>query len=186
MNSTTISCLWVLAGTLFLALVIILCISIVNTIKSNRRMKDSDKKGIYAKSASKCNVWFIMSDFWLAIEYLLVIIPFELSASILYIEAFATNNDFEKSSTIVLLSIVSIALIIVSFAIKPQNHVAGYRNAYVTIDHAINTYLLDSNEERLSLSLHECECEISTVFYDSPYPKFRCKSGECSENQHFT
>ena len=59
------------------------------------------------------------------------------------------------------------ALIILAYAIRPHDHVQGYRKAYVNLDYAINQYIGDDeyNESVLIAALNRGENYINGSFF---------------------
>ena len=168
MDSRIKSCSIILCTTVIIAGFIVGGIIIANSISVNRILETSDeplkKSLIFVKANKKCGIWLSMSSLWLVVEYICVLLPFELSAAVLYLE----NTDAEgKHTAIIVFSVVSMALIILAYAIRPHDHVQGYRKAYVNLDYAINQYIGDDeyNESVLIAALNRGENYINGSFF---------------------
>ena len=165
MPTVIVACILVLIGTIAIAGGIVTTISIVNSWKCHQLIKKSDTKSLlFSKSCSKCNTWFLMSVLWQTIEYLLVVLPFELSASILYIEVFESDATAGKQNAIVILSVLAMTFVIVTYVLNPHRHVEGYRKAFTKTDYEINRYLATHDEKCLAVTLHHSEMEINEGF----------------------
>ena len=144
-------CVLVVLSTVIFAFLIVIAITIISIINSNRITNlDNDlrESANYIKATKKCNGWFSMSVLWTVVEYLSVILPFELSAFVLYLE---NNNEDKAQVAITVFSILSMALIIFAYAIRPHAHVKGYRRAYKYLDNAINRYLYPKRRNEITL-----------------------------------
>lgn len=105
--------------------------------------KNSD---IFILSIQKRRSWQLYAQFWQMTDYLLKILPFECTAIVLYFETYAPNTRV-KSVSIFAFSIISILLIIISFALKPHEQMRVFRKAYFTIDKLVNLAIIDKNEK---------------------------------------
>lgn len=144
-------CVLVVLSTVVLAFLIVIAITVVSILNSKKitnidnNLKESAN---YIKATKKCNGWFSMSVLWTAVEYLSVILPFELSAFVLFLE---NNKEDRTQVAITVFSILSMALIIFAYAIRPHAHVKGYRRAYKYLDNAINRYLYPNRRNEITL-----------------------------------
>lgn len=89
----------------------------------------------------KCNLWRTVSMFWMIAEYIFVIVPFEASIIVIYILAKPTLLPCEQYEAL-MYSIISISVIVFSFAINPKRHMKCYRAAFTHIDESINHFLI--------------------------------------------
>ena len=160
MDSTVLSCIAVLAFTIVVAagIIIYTIIKYRTNLKiyPNSRLIDEVKdRFIFIRACHKCDTWFNASVFWLIVEYLGTILPFELSAIILYLENSSVDEE-KKQDAIIIFSILSMALIIMDFAIRPHEHMQSNRKAFINIDCAINTYVVDKthNEKILLIAMN--------------------------------
>ena len=109
---------------------------------------------------AKCRTWFNMSAFWLAVEYLGVILPFECSAIIVYLEIYANSSE-----GVFTFSVISMLLIIITYAIRPHFHAIAYRKAYVTLNKAIyNEITKNAGSAEIREAIHKGEMFINGAF----------------------
>lgn len=155
MNSAILACIIIPSCTLIIAAGIILFI--INKYRANLSIYPEDKmigevkdRFIFIRALHKCDTWFNASIFWLIVEYLGAILPFELSAAILYLENSSVSGE-EKQKAIIAFSVLSMALIIIDFAIRPHVHMEGNRKAFINIDYAISTYIVDKTHNEKTL-----------------------------------
>lgn len=162
-------------------------------IKTSTKDEDNLEQDylLLKKSLQKSRVWYMMSVFWTAVQYLSVIYPFTLSAAILYIEHFSNtpkaqtipDSDVQnkkeavdpsavqskteiKNQFIMIFSVLSMTMVIAVQAINPMAHARGYRQAYMCIDNAINKYQAQSikDDQLLIDALNESELAINKAF----------------------
>ena len=162
MKKSIIACLIVLVLTILIAAGIVWIISSQNRINLSGfpDIQELKTNFIFMKAVDKCDTWFSISVLWLVVEYLIVILPFELTATILYIEH---KEEGKNRTLIILLSVLSMAMIIMANVIRPHDHMEGYRKAYVRLDNAINLYIEKEDKDDMVLinALNEGECYIS-------------------------
>ena len=147
MDSKVKTCVYILGGTiLFFAIIIIYNIykfkTDISIYPESEMINEVKNRYIYIRACHKCDTWFNASITWLIVDYLGAILPFELSAIILYLETFLENND-TKQKAIIAFSILSMVLIIMNFAIRPHEHMQSNRKAFINMDYAINMYVVD-------------------------------------------
>lgn len=94
---------------------------------------------LFQKGFLKSNLWRTVSMFWMISEYLFTIIPF--TAAVIVINLETQQNDSTINNGILSYSIISLAIIIFSFAINPRRHMRCYRKAYIRIDHVLDNYI---------------------------------------------
>ena len=145
MNESVKICVLVIGITLLIAFFILVGICIANRIQDGKIYKDFQGSVVFEKAKRKNAEWFFMSETWLVIEYLGVILPFEFSAAVLFIEVF--EKEKSNHSAIMLFSILSMVFIILVYSIRPHEHMRGYRQAYVQMDNKINCYLIGGSKE---------------------------------------
>lgn len=160
-----IACLCLIGITIIIAIIVIVIISVSNRIDISQYPDIQELKNdfVFMKAVNKCDTWFSISVLWLVVEYLLAIIPIELIAAIVYIE----HSEKESNRIFVILfSVLSIALIIMTNAIRPHDHTQGYRRAYVVMDHTINTFIGKEEKDNTILidAMNVGECYISNGF----------------------
>ena len=155
MDSTVFSCIIVFAFTIFVAVSIIIYTIVkyrtnLKIYPNSKMINEVKDRFIFIRANHKCDTWFNASIFWLVFEYLGAILPFELSAIILYLEN-SSVDDGKKQDAIIIFSILSMVLIIMDFAIRPHEHMQSNRKAFINMDYAINTYVVDEthNDEIL-------------------------------------
>ena len=120
-------------------------IYVVIRSKNNTPDKDTPER--------KCRVWFNTAILWLVIEYLGVILPFECTAIILYLDVYS-NSDI-SSKGIFVFSVLSMLLIIFVYAIRPHSHAVAYRKAYLLLKKALYNSQNKSEDET---NIHESIC----------------------------
>ena len=155
-------CTLILVGTLAVAIIVFLSIWLANSnpLKFYSENEAFQKSELFNKAVHKYNIWFLMSVLWLCVNYLGIILTFEISAIILYLEIYENN----KHTAIIVFSIISMALIIFTYAIRPHVHTEGYRRASVRMDQAINQYLVEFDDNLLAYALSHSEIDISVGY----------------------
>ena len=145
MNESVKICVLVIGITFLIAFFILVGVRIANRIHNEKTYSGFEGSIVFAKAKQKNAEWFFMSEAWLVVEYLGVILPFELSAAVLFIEVF--EKEKSNHSAIMLFSIFSMVFIILVYSIRPHEHMQGYRQAYVQMDNKINCYLIGGSKE---------------------------------------
>lgn len=178
-------CIIIFGITIFVSALIVTIISLANRIDVRKYTESEELKTdfIFMKSVRKCNIWLSISVLWLVVEYLIVILPFELTAAILYLEHI--GNEANRTF-IILLSIFSLACVIISSVVRPHDHMQGYRKAYVELDNAINKYIGEKSGDDTILidALHAGECFISRGYnVDCKYKKMEQRADNRGKNQ---
>lgn len=138
-------CAFVIGVTLLIALFILIGVYIANNIQEEKIYSGFAGSIVFEKAKQKNAEWFIMSETWLILEYLGVILPFEFSAAVLFIEVI--EKEKSNHAAIMLFSILSMVFIILVYSIRPHEHMRGYRQAYVQMDNKINCYLIGGSKE---------------------------------------
>ena len=132
MNESVKICVLVIGITFLIAFFILVGVRIANRIHNEKTYSGFEGSIVFEKAKQKNAEWFFMSETWLVVEYLGVILPFELSAAVLFIEVF--EKEKSNHSAIMLFSIFSMVFIILVYSIRPHEHMQGYRQAYVQMD----------------------------------------------------
>lgn len=138
-------CAMVIVITLLISLFILVGVRIANKIHDKKTYSGYNGSIVFKKAKQKNAEWFFMSETWLVVEYLGVILPFEFSAAVLFIEVFEKEKN--NHSAIMFFSILSMVFIILVYSIRPHEHMRGYRQAYVQMDNKINSYLIGGSKE---------------------------------------
>ena len=112
MDQKVKACVIVLSSTICVAALIVFFVAIINKTRLDKypesdQIKTVQNSYIFLKSCSKCDTWFYLSVLWRIVEYLGVILPFELNAAILYLECFSNTA---KQSAIIVFSVLSIII----------------------------------------------------------------------------
>jgi len=172
MDQKVKACVIVLSSTICVAALIVFFVAIINKTRLDKypesdQIKTVQNSYIFLKSCSKCDTWFYLSVLWRIVEYLGVILPFELNAAILYLECFSNTA---KQSAIIVFSVLSMSLIIMLYTIHPNEQAKGYRSAYVYLDNAINLYVTteERKEQTLIDALNVGESFISDGYDNVP------------------
>ena len=138
-------CAMVIVITLLISLFILVGVRIANKIHDKKTYSGYNGSIVFKKAKQKNAEWFFMSETWLVVEYLGVILPFEFSAAVLFIEVF--EKEKSNHTAILFFSILSMVFIILVYSIRPHEHMQGYRRAYVQMDNMINCYLISDSKE---------------------------------------
>lgn len=109
--------------------------------------------------------WLFICHFWKVIEYLLIIIPFEATAIVIYL---SSNNSNCHYISILFYSILSLALIIFNNALKPTLNTTCYRKAFSILDKKIFQFYISKDQDRnigdVSEALNDGETIISQIY----------------------
>ena len=135
--------MFVLPITIVFAFIVWIILSIKSSIKRKDFPSNLRSDDLFIKTVKHRNTWFTISMLWLIIEYLGLIIPFLSSCLALLANIFYDNV---KVLTVIY-SFVSMAIVVLVFAINPRKHSKGYRAAYVEADKAINQYLKEIDKQ---------------------------------------
>lgn len=172
-------CVLVIGITFLIAFFILFGVHIVNRIHDEKTYSGFEGSIVFEKAKQKNAEWFFMSETWLVVEYLGVILPFEFSAAVLFIEVF--EKEKSNQAAILFFSILSMVLIILVYSIRPHEHMQGYRRAYVQMDNKINCYLVSASKEDeiLVRGLNEGELLINGGFeIESLEEDYQLRAGE--------
>lgn len=139
-------CLFLFLGTIFVCFTVFI-IEVLKNKKIDKKTKQIDSV-IFNEAIRLRSAWQSYSQFWQIIDYLLIILPFECTAIILYIELLFPNNS-DKTLSIFVVSILSMLFMVFSFAFKPHEQMKIYRKAFVEINNTIYQVLgnINSKEE---------------------------------------
>ena len=111
----------------------------------------------------KRRVWFNTAILWLVIEYLGVILPFECTAIILYLDVYS-NSDISNKGIFVF-SVLSMLLIIFTYAIRPHSHAVAYRKAYLLLHKTIyNSQSKSEDDTNIYEAICRGEYYINSVY----------------------
>ena len=92
---------------------------------------------IFDKAFRNVNLYRTAMMFWTMAGILFVVVP-SIANIITILNSWYIQ---ERQGDIVLYSILSTALIVVAYAVKPQKHERCYRRAYTILDNAVNKYV---------------------------------------------
>ncbi len=137
-------------------------IALVFTLADHRSKTKHDTKkdaGYYALK-SKRLIWLISSMLWRMAYYICVLISFISSVTIVYISV-----EVSASSTDVLIfSIITTALVLFEFVIKPKEAATAHREAFFLADKALNEYTYGDHPPDPADAINKGE-EIITKFF---------------------
>ena len=134
-------CVAIFLGTVVIGYLFV-CIDYFAGIINSKKIKTGDVK-IFEEAIRVRRVWKSIMVKWLVADYLLKILPFECSAIILYLDIMGKDGT-DKTLAIFFFSIISMILIIVSFAVRSHNQMIAYRKAYLGIDYVVNQAIAGS------------------------------------------
>ncbi len=129
--------------TILLIFIVWLIISIISWQRISRKFKELKNDMTFKKALLKCNLWLTVSMLWMISEYIFIIIPFEATAVVIYLDALEKDGD---KNGILIHSILSLGLVVFSYAINPKQHMRCYRKSYTLLDAAINQILIHYKE----------------------------------------
>lgn len=123
---------------LLTTIIVVLVISWVNININKYCIPDKRKNcsGLIV-AAQHYNEWRNLSILWLALEYLLMIVPFELTAFVLYLEVFPDVSYGTTKPFVFIFSVLSMLLIILNHVLHPNSQAKLYRLALMEIHHII-------------------------------------------------
>lgn len=119
---------------LLATIIVVLAISWVNIAKNKYCIPEKRKNcsGLI-EAAQFYNEWRKYSILWLAFEYLLMIVPFELTAFVLYLEVFPDVAQASAQSFVFIFSVLSMLLIILNHVLHPDSQAKLYRLALMEV-----------------------------------------------------
>ena len=108
---------------------IIIAFIVVAFISWDWRKRKLDKLGLkddetFQKAFRKANLWRTVSMFWMISEYLFTIIPFIATVIVIHLDT--RSNKLNDSNGILTYSIISLGIIIFSFAINQNKRQPYY------------------------------------------------------------